>query len=205
MGHRGRRPVTGRQGDGQRLSAQRHCLLVVAQRLGQGPCDGDRLHPCGAVITGIREREEDLQVRPPLAEVALLQPEWPQCARQPHRWPGFPILGQVPQCGSKVVSFATEGEQAGRRREHGPMGLGRLGERQEVVGVAPVGLLGRAARLQPLESVLSNRLQHPVAWRLFPQGRGTLDQTLVNQRGNQVEDAGRGRWPAAGRGRRLDQ
>jgi hypothetical protein len=43
------------------------------------------------------------------------------------------------------------------------MGLCLLGEREEVLGVAPPQFLGLARVLEPLGRVLADRLQHPEA------------------------------------------
>src|SRR5438093_898232 len=80
---------------------------------------------------------------------------------QPHCDLRLAAVERPAQCRPQVVLLAPQALQPGGPQRTGDRGLGRLGQRQEEVGVLSLErpqLAGRGRLLQP---VLANRLQHP--------------------------------------------
>ena len=130
-----------------------------------------------------------LQPAASLAEEAALPPESPERGSQPQLTLAVSTLVECGQRLAQVVVLGLEPIEPRGLIRTSQLRLGRLGEGEEQIRVATTHHLRLTAELEALPRVLANRLQHAQASTAV-RTRGLPQQTLIDQRGDELEDGG---------------
>ena len=147
----------------------------VAARQRHVRCSAERLGTSRrrALIRSERVFDATAAFRP----MPLLVPEAPECRDEPHDTVGLADRLEPVHRDAEVVVVELQGiEPLLAAPDPDQIGLGLLGERQEVLGVAPPQRFGSGRLLEPLGCVLADRLEHPEA--VAPAG---ANEALVDE------------------------
>src|SRR5687768_14517285 len=117
-------------------------------------------------------------------------PEPPQRGSDSQTRLGPASLLQPPERRAEVVMLGAKSVQPGNLIRAGQLRLGCLRQGQEIVGVRAMHGVGITCRVETLQPVLADRLQHREA-RLAVDAILRSQQTLLRQRVETVEDVER--------------
>ena len=156
------------------------CMIGVRQRRGVG---------VARPISG--ERQQSIEPRAPLAQMATHVPKGIQRGCQPQPGPALPALLGPAQRGAQVVVLALQPLQPHRPR--GPVQLwsGGLGQQGVIGCVRPAQRFPLATRRQPLQGVLAHCFEHAHA-HLAVDILFCAQEALVDQRGQSPQHVASG-------------